>query len=112
MIKKTKAYIHQILNQEVTAIGGSYVLTKEERLPLNHREVVYIVGYAIFDTTCCGSGGCNYANVPGFVINWKNKKNKDGIPISCVEPICDPTEQKKIRSLIEKKENVSQVNFY
>jgi hypothetical protein len=112
MIKKAKEYIHQILNQEVNAIGGSYVLTKEELLPFNHREVVYIVGYAIFDTTCCGSGGCNYANVPGFIINWKNKENKDGIPISFVEPIHDPTEQKKIRGLIEKKENVSQVNFY
>ncbi len=108
----TKEYTHQGLNQEVTAIGGHYILTKEERLSFYGRDVLYLIGYAIFDTTCCGSGGCNYAQVPGIIVDWKIRKNKDGIPVSRVNPIRDPAKQKEIRYLIENKEMVNQVNFY
>ena len=52
-------YVHQPLNQEVTAIGGHYLLVKEVRLPFEGREVLYLVGHAAFDTICCGPGGCD-----------------------------------------------------
>lgn len=106
-----REHIHHPLNQEVTAIGGHYVFTHEVCLPFNDREVLYLCGYAVYDTTCCGSGGCNYAVVVGFVWNWKNKKNEEGLPVSQVEPIDDPDVQKEISRLIQEKESVSQVNY-
>ena len=104
-------YIHQPLNQQVTAIGGHYVLTKEARLPFQGREVLYLVGHAAFDTTCCGTGGVAYALVPGFILDWKGKRNGDGLAISQVEPIRDNGVQEKVRQLIEKEEMVQQVRF-
>ncbi len=112
MNNSLRDHTHLQLNQEVTAIGGHYVLTKEESIPYNGRKVLYVLGYAMFDTTCCGSGGCSYAIVPGFIENWKIKKNEEGSPISEVEPITDPNIQKEIRLLIEKRETVTQVNFH
>ncbi len=104
-------FIHIELNVEVTAIGGHYVFTKEVRLPFKDREILYLAGYALFDTSCCGSGGCGYALVPGFIRNWKHRLNTDHRPISTIEPVYDPTLQKQIAGLIKKIEAVPQVLF-
>jgi hypothetical protein len=107
----TGEVIHQPLNQEVTAIGGHYLLVKEVRLPFQGREVLYLVGHAAFETTCCGTGGCAYALVPGFILAWKTRTNGDGLAVSLVEPVDDEAVQEEIRRLILKGEMVQQVNF-
>jgi len=104
-------YVHQELNREVTAIGGYYVLNAEVRIPFQGREVFYLTGYAHFDTSCCGAGGCSYARVIGFIIAWKTRKDKDGHVISIVEPVCDPVSRRKIRGLIKHNGIVQQVQF-
>jgi hypothetical protein len=104
-------YVHQELNQEVTAIGGWYVLAKEERLPFQGREVLYLVGHAAFDTSCCGAGGCAYALVPGFILSWREGENEEGFAVSQVEAIDDKGVQEEIRRLIEQRELVHQVQF-
>ncbi len=104
-------FIHPKLDQEITAIGGHYILTKETRLPFQGLQILYLVGYAVFDTTCCGVGGCKYALVPGFIMEWKSQKNTDGFDVSKTEPIRDEFLQDEIRHLIKKIEQVQQVNF-
>jgi hypothetical protein len=104
-------YIHQELNKEIVAIGGHYVLVKEIRLPFGGHEVLYLVGHAAFDTACCGVGGCAYALVPGFVLNWKIQRNADGLPVSWVEAIHDKDRQEQVQRLIEEREPVHQVMF-
>ncbi len=109
--KKIKEFVHEQLNQEVTAIGGHYVLTREACLDFNEKKVLYQAGYGVFDTTCCGSGGVGYAVVQGFVLKWKMKKNVDGVEVSVVEPVRDQEDKKKIQELIMKDNAVSQVVF-
>ena len=104
-------FVHPKLGQEVTAIGGHYVFGKEIRLPYNDREILYFVGYAVLDSTCCGVGGCAYVLVPGYIRQWKYKKNHSDATVSLVEPIYDRTDQKQIRKLIQNKEMVYQVTF-
>ena len=106
-------YVHQELNREITAIGGHYVLTKEVRLPFRGREVLYLVGCAVVDTSCCGAGGCAYALVPGFILEWKSQTDGDGLAVSQVEPIRDEATQREVRRLIEMEEEgpVHQVIF-
>ena len=104
-------YVHQGLNQEITAIGGHYVLVKEARLPYQGREVLYLVGHAAFDTSCCGPGGCAYALVPGFVTNWHSDQTEEGLDISQLEPIENADIQNDIRRLIERLETIQQVMF-
>jgi len=104
-------YVHQLLNQQVTAIGGHYVLVKEARLPFQGQEVLYLIGHAAFDTTCCGVGGCAYALVPGFILAWKAKTNDDGRSVSLIEPVRDKAAQREIQRLLTKRETVQQVRF-
>jgi hypothetical protein len=104
-------FAHPELGQEVTAIGGHYVFTREIRLPYNGQEILYFVGYAVLDSTCCGVSGCVYAFVPGFIKKWKYKTTQSDSFISQVAPIRDRKVQKEVQSLIQKKEMVFQVNF-
>ena len=80
-------FVHPRLGQEVTAIGGHYVFGKEIRLPHNGREILYFVGYAVLDSTCCGVGGCAYVLVAGYIRQWKYKKNQGWL---CFESRSDP----------------------
>ena len=107
----TTDFTHPKLGHEVLAIGGHYVFGKEIRLPYRGREILYFVGYAVLDTTCCGAGGCAYVLVAGYIRRWKYKKNQNARPVSQVEPVQDRIEQKLIKKLIQKKEMVFQVTF-
>lgn len=104
-------FSHPELNVQVTAIGGSYFMLKESRMQLGDEELLYLVGTAIFDTTCCGTGGCAYALVPGMVCNWQYKTDEHGRPVSRVRPVSGERLRKKIRELIFKAESVHQVDF-
>jgi hypothetical protein len=106
-----KDFVHPELNEEITAIGGHYVLTKEGKMAFDAQAFLYFVGYAVIDTSCCGVGGCSYAFVPGFVLKWKYKKNSDNRPVSRIKPIRDASVQKKIRRLIEYEEKIHQISF-
>jgi hypothetical protein len=105
----TKIYVHPALNQEVTAIGGSYALIREERLPYGGREVLYLVGHGVYDA-CCGVGGCAFALVPGFIVRWKQGA-EEGLPVSQVAPIAEEADRRALRQQIMGKEAVTQVNF-
>ena len=72
-------FAHPQLGREVTAIGGHYVFGKEIRMPFYSREILYFVGYAVLDSTCCGVGGVAYVLVAGFIKQWKYKKNQDNV---------------------------------
>jgi len=104
-------YTHHALHQEITAAAGHFVLVKEVRLPFQGREVLYLVGHAAFDTTCCGAGGCAYALVPGFILAWKGQTNRDGLAVSRVEPIHARGIQKQVKETVERRDLVHQVIF-
>ena len=104
-------YIHWPLDTEVNAIGGRYVFTDEFRIPYSGKELCYLVGHALFDSTCCGFGGCRYALVQGFVRDWKIKKNSDGRFVTTVERVVDKKDRKEIEELITKSIVVNQVKF-
>lgn len=106
-------YLHRPLGEPIEAIGGSCQLTREVRLSLEGtgEELLYLVGHALFDTTCCGTGGCGYAQVQGYVRRWKALSSSDGVPMTEIELITDETVQDKVKKLIIEREKVQQVNF-
>lgn len=104
-------YAHRDLKQEVTAIGGHYRFYREACLSFRGRSVLYLSGYAIYDSTCCGVGGCGYALVQGFVEKWKYRNDSEGVAISRTEEIDEPNVQAEIGRMIQAKETVQQVVF-
>ncbi len=104
-------YTHLPLGEENRSVSGYFVLEKESRLSLDGREVLYAVGTGVVDTSCCGMGGCRYALVPGFIVDWHVRQNQDGLWISQVESVSDPALQKRISHTLQTKELTPQVNF-
>jgi hypothetical protein len=106
-----KEYEHPEPGREVQAISGRYTIIREGVLTFAGREVLYLVGAAAFDSSCCGEGGCGYAIVPGFIVRKNLRLSSAGRPVSLVEPIADQAAQKAVAAAIQQKENVAQVNF-
>lgn len=98
-----RQYIHIEPGQENRAIAGYYEVEEEFRLPLGQREVLCILGYVCWDNSCCGSGGCRYVNVPGYILEYKKDSNREGRPVSRVQRITDKEEQREIRNLLKQK---------
>ena len=108
---ETATYVHEPLDREVTAIAGHYVLTAEVRLPHRGREVLYVVGHAVIDTSCCGMGGCGYAIVPGYVLEWHAMRDERDRPVTRVEPVRDPDDRRGLERAIRERESLPQVQF-
>ena len=105
-------FTHPLLGEKVEAISGHYVPEREMLIKAFDREVVYIVGHVVIDTSCCGPGGGSYALVPGFVVKWKYASSPEGFPVSLVEPINDEAQRGEIKKIIIEREQVNQVNFW
>lgn len=105
-------HTHYTLGREIEAISGHYSFEKEGQLQYNGRQVYYYTGYSVVDTSCCGPGGCGFAFVVGYVVNWKTGKDNGGSYISDIEPVTDNEEKEEIRKLLTKATHVQQVNFW
>ena len=106
-------YTHLELGEDyVTGIAGYYTLQKEVRLNYNSREVLYVIGQAVIESSCCGIGSWGYALVPGYILNWQSKKNEADLPVSEVEPISDEETRNNIRQIIQANEVISQIEFW
>ena len=85
----TMEFSHPQLGEEVRALSGYYVPREEHVLPHDGREVLYIVGDACIDASCCGVASWSYVQVPGFLVK-KHVRGGGTTPIvSEVETIQD-----------------------
>jgi hypothetical protein len=105
-----REYTHE-LNKEIRSISGGYELDMEGKFEIDGKVVLYVVGNAIVDSSCCGVGGCRYALVPGYVRGFKTRQDEQGLWISEVEPIVDTKIRQKITRVLKEKEIVQQVQF-
>lgn len=107
----SREFVHPLIGEAQEAISGHYKLIKEDRLPFAGGEVLYLLGYGVLDTSCCGEGGISYALVPGLIVRWKHRVQEDGLAVSEIEPITDPKQRQEIEATIKKTTGVIQVQF-
>jgi hypothetical protein len=105
-----KEYTHE-LNKEIRSISGGYELDMEGKLEIHGEEILYVVGNAVVDSSCCGVGGCRYALVPGYVREFKTRQDEQGLWVSEVEPIVDRKTRQEITRILKEMEIVQQVQF-
>jgi hypothetical protein len=107
-------YVHLELGREIESISGTYTPLKESMLNLSGRDILYVVGMAVVDTACCGSGSFLYAIVPGHVVTWKGRTDESGLSVSQVEPVEAETIKREIAKTIMETESINNynVNFW
>ncbi|MFC1948919.1 hypothetical protein ACFLW0_01930 [Chloroflexota bacterium] len=109
----TLKYTHLELKQDVAiGIGGYYTPQQELRLKNDGREVLYVRGRAVIESSCCGTGDWIYAIVPGYIVDWQSTENDNGLPVSEVEPIRDNQVQEYIRKTIQANEDTNLIGFW
>lgn len=100
------------MGEETEAISGRYSFQQEGKIPYKDRDIYYYTGYSAVDTSCCGPGGCGFALVIGYIVNWKNGKDAGGIDTSDIEPVTNDGDRQDIKKLLTKETHVQQVNFW
>jgi len=105
-------YTHLELERDIPAPSGYYTPRKEVRLKYDGREVLYVLSQAVIESSCCGASDFNSALVPGFIVRWWAETNKDGLPVSEVEPIADEKIRDDIRKIIKDTEHISRTEFW
>jgi len=104
-------YLHQLPGTEVRFIAGHYTIVEEQRLAFGGREVLAVVGIAALGSACCGTQGCRFINIPGYVLGWKTRLSEEGVPISVVEPVHGEDERSAIREILDRLYPYSQILF-
>ena len=104
-------YQHQEPGTEVRFIAGHYTIVEEQRMAHRGRELLVVVGIAVVESTCCGTQGCRFLNVPGYVVAWKHRRTEKGVPVSEVESIENEQGQADIRQFLEPRFPHSQILF-
>jgi hypothetical protein len=105
-------FLHPDLNRVVEFFGGSYVLIEAGRIEYQGKEVLYFIGVAGLEASCCGRSGCAFAKVPGFIHRCEMRRDESGRMVSEVERITAPKEQGEISRLLQEKyPQVTQIEF-
>ena len=112
MVSRTNIrYKHPELGKDIPiGIAGFYTPIKEVRLPYRGREVMYLVGKSVLESSCCGTGSWLYATVPGYVLQWKTGE-EEGQPVSEIQPLQNNVEREEVLKIIEERENTDFVLF-
>ena len=110
--EQTVLYAHTKLHQEVDSLAGYYIIKKEAKIRHNSQELFYVVGHAVVESSCCGQASFEYVNVIGYVVKWQFKTNKNGFPVSRIQPINDESLQTEIKETIRNRENIDIIYFF
>lgn len=97
-------YVHAPLGEDVEFLAGSYCIDQEDCIPVDGREVLYLLGQTSSVITCCGDvDAFSFVKVIGFVQKWQNGRDEKGSPVSEIETIKGEPTQFKVREFIHKR---------
>lgn len=109
MSMKIFQYRHEpTLSQEF--VNGAYELGEVRHMSIDGHDIIYRLGSALLDNSCCGNYGCGYALVIGEVLG---SQQEGDMTVSTVREIsADDAIAESLRETLMKQEALGMVNFY
>lgn len=104
-------YEHPV-GDRVEYVNGAYQLTAIKTRSIAGRDILYCLGEALLDNSCCGATGLAYALVIGELVGDQARLTPLGRVVSRVNMIADTDAEAAIRATLLQIEPVSTVNFY
>jgi hypothetical protein len=95
-----KEYSHLELGTEVHNIAGYYVPLEEHVIPFEGKELIFLLGFACVQSSCCGVRSWNYLQEPGFLIKKHVKGGGETPLISEVDTIEDSDTRLRIAEIL------------
>jgi hypothetical protein len=112
------SYSRNDLGTEVQAPWGYYQALEEGHIAYSGRQVVYTLGSACIEASCCGRGSWSYARVEGYLAGGASAptpgESPDGAPVSGsleVDTVEDAEERAAIAQLLLEKHPGVRVEF-
>lgn len=105
---ETFEFSHE-LPETTEFVNGSYTLTTIKSLPIDGASLLYCLGEATLDNSCCGITNSFYALVLGELVETRSTEKG---PVSTLSPITDPVRKQTTRAAIQQAEQLETVNFY
>jgi hypothetical protein len=110
---KVIRFTHPQLGQEVKGRAGYYLPVEEHTLLHRGREVLYVLGCACIDNSCCSAPkNWGYVQVPGFLVRRHAHRGEDGMLVSEVEPVEDEADRAGIRQSLLEKHPGTQIDLW
>jgi len=110
---KVFRFSHPQLGEDVKGRAGYCVAMEEGSLSHEGREVLYILGYACIDNSCCSAPrNWGYVQVPGFLLRRNVDHDDGGRPVSEVETIGDERDRNRIRQALLERYPGIQVDMW
>lgn len=89
-------------------VNGHYELRELKHAVVDGHDVLYCLGNALLDNSCCGSFGCAYA----LVIGERLGGAADGAALTVREIDAEEALAEHIRNTLFEREAINTVNFY
>ena len=109
---KTFDYRHDpALSQEF--VNGGYELGEVKRMRIGDRDILYRVGSATLDNSCCGNYGCGFGLVIGEPVgDMRAATATEPALVKVREISSDAPDAELIRDTLMQREALGVVNFY
>jgi hypothetical protein len=104
-------YSHDNLGTEVQAPWGYYQALEEGHLTYSGRQVLYTLGSACIEASCCGKGSWNYVRVEGYVDEKSGQSDPAGVDPVEVDTIEEAGERAAIAKLLGEEHPGVRVEF-
>ena len=106
-------YIPESLGTEIEAPSGYYTPVEERFIDLDGKRLLYVLGSACIETSCCGTGSWSYARVEGYVVGQHTAdraqdEREEAIEIETVE---DAAERSAIGTLLLERHPGARMEF-
>jgi hypothetical protein len=104
-------YIPDDFGNEIVAPSGYYQPHQEESIDYNGRRLLYTLGTACIEASCCGKGSWAYLRVEGYVVDSDSSQGRDGGTHLEVETIEDSGEKVAIGKLLSERHPGARIEF-
>jgi hypothetical protein len=95
----------------VRAVAGWYEIQSEETIDVDGQPVAYVIGRAVMDSACCGSWGCRFAIVIGFVKSRPAHGEESELYGLEPVPVSGEKWRRRVSKVIAMAEDVEQIQF-
>jgi hypothetical protein len=104
-------YVPEDVGVEVCAPSGYYQPLEEALIDYHDRPVLYVLGVACIEASCCGTGDWQYLRVEGYVVQGgRGRGGKVESPVE-IETIEDEGEKRAIGELLLERHPGAKIEF-
>ena len=104
-------YVPDEFGNEVAAPSGYYQPLEQGSIDYDGKRLLYTLGIACVEASCCGIGSWNYLRVEGYVVENDSSQNQSDAKDIEIETIEDDSEKTAISELLLDRHPGARIEF-